>query len=361
MISDRELALLWFDYNDISFIKTEKILKQFNETYDIFDSNLVKNAVFDEKELLDVKEKLLNIDKEKFRNMVEDELYKYDIVPLTYFSDGYPEKLKEIDVPPLVLYTKGDVSLLSKKSIAIVGTRKPSDYGRLVCERFVKELSGAGLVTVSGLAYGIDTVVAESTLSNGGKTIAVLGGGLDSIYPFQNKQLSERIANNGLLVSEYRPKVKPTNYSFINRNRLVSGLSLGTLIIEAGKVSGTMSTAKFAIDQGRELFVVPGNINSPQSEGTNNLIDELPDSFTISPDRILFKLKIPRKNVVEKSSNQVDIVESNIMNALSGGELSFDDLVFKTGAKPSVLASKLIKLEILGLVKKGSSNTYMKI
>ncbi len=359
-MNNDELALLWFDYNDCSFAKAEKILKNFKTIEDVFDKEIVKNISFDA-EFSNLKSKLLNLDSEEFSKTILNELYKFGITAITYVSKDYPEKLKNLSDPPLVLYAKGDISLLGKKSVAIVGTRKPTDYGKIVCEKFTKTLSSSGLVTVSGLAYGIDTVVAESTLAVGGKTIAVLAGGLDSIYPFQNKELAQKISQNGLLLSEYRPKVKPTNYYFINRNRLVSGLSLGTLIIEAGKSSGTMTTAKFALEQGKELFVVPGNINSVQSEGTNNLIDEMPDTFTISPERVLFKLKVKKKEAEQISNNQVDILESNILKELESGELSFDSLCEKTGASSAQLAAKLIKLEMFGLVKKGASNTYYKI
>ena len=210
------------------------------------------------------------------------------------------------------------------------------------------------------MAYGVDTIVAETTLAAGGKTIAVLAGGLDSIYPAQNKSLAERIAQNGLLVSEHRVGVKPANYMFANRNRIVSGLGLGTLIVEAGKNSGTMITAKHAIDQSRELFVVPGNIYSLQSEGTNKLIDEIPDTFTISPDRILSRLKIEKKTNKPKSV-QVDMIEDKILQVLEQGELSFDDLAEQTGIASSELASTLVKMEMFGLVKKGNSNTYFKM
>lgn len=359
-MNDEELALVWFSYNEFSFAKTEKILLKFNKTSDIFDKNLVENAFFDFDGDGKIKDKLLNINKNEFEKQVNDELYKYNIKAITFLSSGYPEKLKNIDEPPLVLYVRGDETLLNKKSIAIVGTRKPTDYGKIVCEKFTKELSLSGLVTVSGLAYGTDTIVAESTLQAGGKTIAVLAGGLDSIYPFQNKDLSKRVSENGLLVSEYPVGTKPLAFQFIHRNRIVAGLGLGTLIIEAGKNSGTMSTAKFALDQGKELFVVPGNITSVQSEGTNNLIDEMPDTFTISPDRILYRLKI-KKRKQEESAVQVDMTEDKILNVLSTGELNFDDIADKTGISSSELASKLIKMEMFGLIKKGSSNTYYKV
>lgn len=355
-----ELALIWLNQNGFSFSKSEKILKEFDKIEYIFEPNLVKNAVFDFAGGGEVKEKLLQINEESFRKKVEDELYNYDIKVITYASKGYPEKLKNIDEPPLVLYYRGDVELLNKKSIAIVGTRKPSDYGKLVCEKFTKALSNAGLVTVSGLAYGTDTIVAETTLFEGGKTIAVLGGGLDSIYPYQNKALSERIEKSGLLLSEYMPKMKPTNYSFLERNRIVSALSLGTVIIEAGKRSGTMTTARCAIEQGRELFVIPGNINSPQSEGTNNLIDELPDTFTITPDRILSRLGI-EKRTEPKSKVQVNLDDNLVLTELENGEKTFDELCDTTKIEPSKLSPLLVKMEMFGLIKKGNSNTYYKI
>ena len=361
MFNDEELALLWFDYNDVNFSKTEKILEKFDKIDHIFDKNIVKSAIFKNEDLKLIKEKLLNLDKEKFLETILDEFYKYNISAVTFVSKNYPDKLKNISDSPLVLYTRGDVSLLSKKSISIVGTRKPTMYGKIVCEKFTKVLSNAGLVTVSGLAYGIDTCVANTTIDEKGKTIAVLAGGLDSIYPSSNKGLADRIVETGgLLISENRPSIKPLGYSFINRNRIVSALGLGTLIIEAGKTSGTMATARHALEQGRELFVVPGNINSPESEGTNNLIDEMPDTFTICPERILYRLKI-KKKTEEKPAVQVNLTENLILDVLSKGEISFDELSEKTNIKPAELSAVLIKLEMFGLVMKGPSNTYYKI
>lgn len=358
MITEQELVCLWFDYNGYSFSKFERILHEFDQIEALFDKKLLENAFF-EKDLEHIKQELLNLDKTEFLRKIEDELYKNDVMVVTYVSKDYPEKLKVIDDPPLVLYAKGDVSLLSKKSISIVGTRSPSEYGKIVCERFTKELSQAGLVTISGLAYGIDTIVAESTLDVGGKTIAVLAGGLDSIYPASNTNLANQIMKNGLLISELRPGMKPANYTFIQRNRIVSALSLGTLIIEAGKRSGTMATARFAIEQSRELFVVPGNIYSSKSEGTNNLIDEMPDTFTISPDRILSRLKIRKKTSQEKTV-QVGFENNAILLALDGGEKSFDELSDLTNMKPAELSSELIKMEMFGFIKIGDDGLYYK-
>lgn len=358
MLTREELVCLWFDYKGYSFSKLERILHRFDVITALFDKNLIKNALFDE-DLKLIKDELLSLDEQEFRCEIEDELYRNGIGVVTYVSKNYPEKLKVISDPPLVLYTKGDVSLLSKKSISIVGTRTPSEYGKMTCEKFTKELSMAGLVTVSGLAYGIDTIVAESTLEVNGKTIAVLAGGLDSIYPASNTNLSKKIESSGLLISEMRPGQKPANYSFIARNRIVSALSLGTLIVEAGKRSGTMATARFAIEQSRELFVIPGNINSKTSEGTNNLIDEMPDTFTISPDRILSRLKIKKKSPV-KSSVQVGFGDNAVLTILESGEKTFDELAEMSGLKASELSSELIKMEMFGLIKIGDDGMYYK-
>lgn len=358
MITKQELACLWFDYSGYSFSKLEKVLKNFDEIEALFDKNQLKIAFFD-KDLEHIRDELLDLDEIKFQQKIEDEFYKYGISFITYVSDDYPEKLKVISDPPLVLYLKGERGLLNKKSISIVGTRSPTEYGKMVCENFTKELSKAGLVTVSGLAYGIDTIVAESSLEVGGKTIAVLAGGLDSIYPASNTNLANNISKNGLLLSELRPGQKPANYSFIARNRIVSALGLGTLIIEAGKRSGTMATARFAIEQSRELFVVPGNIYSNKSEGTNNLIDEMPDTFTISPDRILSRLKIKKKENKQKSV-QVGFENNSILGALDFGEKSFDEIAEITGLKASELSSELIKMEMIGLIRIGDNGLYYK-
>lgn len=355
-----EIVLIWFDYHNIGFIKFENIMSKFNEFDDIFNINLVKNALFDKT----IESALIELQKtnlKEFELNVLEEMRKYDVIPVTFFSEAYPEKLKSIAEPPLVLYARGNISLLNEKSISIVGTRKPTTYGRIVCEKFTRELSEAGLITVSGLAYGIDTLVAEKTLEFGGKTIAVLAGGLNSIYPAQNYSLASKIIEKGgLLISEYRIGLKPINYQFVSRNRIVSALGLGVLIVEAGKHSGTMTTANFALEQGRELFVVPGNINSPQSEGTNSLIDQMPDVFTISANRILFKFGI-KKQAEAKSSKQIDLLETKIIDLLSNEPKSFDTICDTLNVSASELSTKLIKMEMFGLIKKGEGNTYYKI
>ena len=260
---------------------------------------------------------------------------------------------------PLVLYYKGDLSLLNKPCVAIVGTRRPTIYGREVTQKFAKELSLAGVVIVSGLAYGLDMEAAVSSLKVNGKTIAILGGGLDKIYPSQNTNLAKEIEQKGLLISEYAPGQTPTKFSFLQRNRLITALSLGTIIIEAGKRSGTLNTAKHAIEQSKELFVVPGNIFSTSCEGSNALIEEFPDTFTISSKHVLDRLKITSYNIDKQEQNKiVGEREKLIVNLLYEKNLDFDSLKEKTSIDSKTLISLLTRMEISGLIKKLPGNFY---
>lgn len=288
------------------------------------------------------------------------ELEKSEILALFLGNEDYPKELLKIQNPPLVIYYVGDKSLLNKPSIAIVGTRKPTNYGREVTRLFACELSKAGLVTVSGLAYGLDMEVAISTLEVKGKTIAVLGGGLDKIYPEQNTNLARDIVKNGgLLISLYPPKRRPTKYSFVERNAIISGLSLGTVIIEAGESSGTLNTANHTIEQGKELFVVPANITSLSSVGSNKLIEELPETFTISPRRVLKVLGFDENQEEnQKKIKEISVQEKVILEALYDGELDFDSLQEKTKIESKSLISLLTMMEISGLIKKLPGNFY---
>lgn len=283
------------------------------------------------------------------------------ITAITYNSPLYPEALKHIDDNPLILYAKGDVSLLSDANlIGIVGTRRPSRYGREVAEDFVTNLSKNGLITVSGLAYGIDSVVAESTIKADGKTIAVLGGGLDEIYPASNTNLAEEIiATGGLLLSEYAPNERPTQFTFPERNRIISGISRGVLIIEAGAKSGSLITANFAIEQGKDIFIVPANVNSVQSEGSNNLLYQMPHCLVLSADNILQEWDIEKQETESETQNlQLTIEEQMVYDFLMDDDRHFDDLLEHTKLKPSELSSLLTEMEMMGIIKRTSGNYY---
>ena len=210
----------------------------------------------------------------KLLEKYEKYILKNDIKIINISDDNYPAKLKNIHAQPITIFANGDISLLNSKSIAIVGSREPSKYGIYVAEKFSKELSKEGITIVSGLARGIDTFAHVGALSSFGKTIAVLGSGIDVVYPKENAKYYREISEKGLIISEYIVGTAPESKNFPQRNRIISGLSDGVLVVEARKNSGTMITTDFALEQGKELYVIPGNITSNLSAGTNNLIKE---------------------------------------------------------------------------------------
>lgn len=193
---------------------------------------------------------------------------------LTIEDSNYPNALRQIDTAPPVLYLQGQLDALNQSILAVVGSRQPSAYGRQIALEWCRYFAEQGLVLVSGLALGIDSIAHQACIEYKQKTIAVLGSGLDYIYPRQNRYLATKIRQNGLLVSEFSPKTSPNPRHFPRRNRIISGLALSTLIVESTIKSGTMHTAQHAVDQNREVFVVPGRVNDPLSMGCNYLIQQ---------------------------------------------------------------------------------------
>jgi len=189
-------------------------------------------------------------------------------------EDNYPTQLKQIHNPPLVLYIKGNITDQDMNSIAIVGTRKPTDYGKRTAKKIAFDLASNGVTVVSGLAIGLDSQAHQGALDAGGRTIAVLGSGLMRMYPQSNVKMANEIEKNGAVISEFPLEVAPFRSNFPIRNRIISGLSLATVVVEASAVSGTLITAGFALDQGRTVFAIPGNIDQPTSEGANSLIKQ---------------------------------------------------------------------------------------
>ncbi len=200
---------------------------------------------------------------------------KYKVIKININSKWYPEKLRNISSPPKQLYCLGNIELLNSKSIAIIGSRNYSNYGKRVCREFSSNLAKNNICIISGLARGIDSFSHMACLESSGNTIAVLGSGLNIIYPKENEELFNKIIkNNGLILSEYPLDTEPAKQNFPARNRIISGLSDGVLVIEARKRSGTNITVEFALNQGKDVFVIPGNIYSKTSDGTNFLIKE---------------------------------------------------------------------------------------
>ena len=214
-----------------------------------------------------------------------EKVIKYGYNFVTILDDDYPENLRYIEDRPALLFYKGMLDYeKDKNSIAFVGARKCTDYGKWACKTLSQGVSTAGITTVSGLAYGIDAVCHKSTLEVSGRTIGIIGCGIDKIYPKQNRKLYEDLENNGLILSEFPLETEPKPYNFPRRNRIISGISLATVVIEAKEKSGTMITTRCALDQGKEVFAVPGNINSIYSKGTNKLIQEGSKLITTAED-----------------------------------------------------------------------------
>lgn len=265
---------IWFaQIRGIGPIRKKALLDEFKTPEKVYKAT--------RKKLLEIKgitEQLVdNIEKSKDVELIkkyEAYINKNSIKLVNIIDEEYPENLRQIYDPPITLFCIGDVSLLKKTSIGIVGTREPSSYGKIVAERFAEELCENDITIVSGMAKGIDACAHIGALKSNGKTIAVLGCGVDIIYPSENVKIYNDIAKKGLIVSEYIIGTKPEAQNFPPRNRIISGLSSGVLVVEAKKKSGTMITTDFALEQGRELYVIPGNITSENSEGTNNLIKQ---------------------------------------------------------------------------------------
>lgn len=292
-----------------------------------------------------------------------DTLDKRNIKCLTILSDDYPNNLKRLAQPPFVLYYVGNIKLLKTNIVAMVGTRTPSTYGKLITERFSKALAKKGITIVSGLASGVDKLSHEGALDANGNTIAVLGGGFDHIFPAMNINLARDIAQKGLVITEYFLTTKPTKYSFPARNRIIAGLSDAILITEAGKKSGSLYTMEFGAEIGVETYCVPGNVTSDLSYATNDLIKNGMCACATSPDDIMYHFGIKpdkEKPVVKKQREQQLSLEENVIcNLLRDGEKDFDFLQEKTGYSTQSLNINLTSLEISGIIKKLAGNSFI--
>lgn len=292
-----------------------------------------------------------------------EQMAEEKVEAVTVDDSDYPAKLAQIFDPPPLLYYKGSL-LAEEYCLAVVGTRKYSHYGRMVTEKIVKELALSSLTIVSGLALGIDSLAHNSTLEAGGRTIAVLASGLDrqNIYPSSNRYLADKIIDSGgLLVSEFPLGTPALKHHFPQRNRIISGLSLGALVIEAGEKSGALITAKFALEQNREVFAVPGSIFSAVSIGTNWLISQGAQTINGAADIIdaldlsLVSSYIENKKIIPASDE-----EKIILSFLSQEPIHIDELVRLTELTASRLNSSLLLMEMKGLAKNLGGMMYVR-
>lgn len=350
--------ILWLDLFDfLSYGKKVKLLSAINKGENLREKFLTNPSV---KEILTSQEfnKMAICLNDEYLNRHLANYEKDNVQTITFNNPNYPYVLKEISSPPLCLYCKGDISLLNSFCFSVVGTRKPTDYGIQVTKQYCKSLCAAGITIVSGLATGIDSVAHQTALENNGKTIAVLAGGLNYIYPATNINLAREISENNLLMSENPPNTKPLSYYFPIRNRIIAGLSKGVLVPEMGEKSGSMHTINYALEFNRDVFVVPGRINSPMSKGANLLIKNLQGCITISPEDILNCYQLIETQDV-KIHQQLDINCQMILSFVESEKHTFQEILEHTKMNANELNTILITLEIEGLLIKLANNSYI--
>ena len=371
---DKLTSWIWLtNLHGIGSIKITKLMQEFDSIEDVWNASpndfkyvegLSANdiAVLGNKNTSEAKNIILN-------------MKKLGINALTIDDPHYPNRLKDIYDPPRVLYIRGELPE-EGFDIAVVGSRQASTYGRMMAEKLSFQLAEQGVMIVSGMAKGIDTFAHKGALKAGQRTIAVLGCGVDITYPKENEELMRYIIKNGAVISEYAPGTQPHPGYFPARNRIISGMSLGTIVIEAGEKSGSLITADFALEQGREVFAVPGNINSWGSKGVNNLIkqgaklvsgledilEEFPGYISIQKDKVITddtmqhiedsrgqnqsKMTDDENSMYLKLSQEERIIISH----LSAMPIHIDELYKKTGCSIQQLSAILTVLEMQGIV-----------
>lgn len=298
---------------------------------------------------------------DEFSKVIENQA----IFSLTQNNSGYPEMLKHINDPPAVLFCRGNLSAIRNTCISMVGSRNASFKGMAATEKIACELSNHGITIVSGMADGIDSAAHKGCIRGGSPTVAVMGCGPDRIYPVSNSDLYTRILDNdGLILSEYAPLEKPLGWHFPIRNRIISGLSEAVLMMECRIRSGSMTTVRHALDQGREVYAYPGETNTPWSEGSHQLLREGAGYFTCAAD-ILDDLGCLDKhecsvqnNVCRQDSDDLNPVQQRIVNALKDGMLTFDEITARTGIDTHELFTALTVLMIKRIIKAYPGKLY---
>ena len=353
--NNSELCLIWLD----SFIGLEYKHKQ--ALYGLI------NGKSDIKELL-VKGKdymvsnigsneystLLNSANAEYLGYVIDTLDRKDIIAVTIESKDYPKSLINTSLPPLVLYCKGDTKLLAGNNFSIVGSRKSLPLSINLAKSYSEALINGGFNLVTGMAEGVDSAVLETAVKNGGKAISVLAGGFNNIYPASNANLLNKVIESGLAISEYPPEVAVKPFHFPIRNRIIAGLSRGTLIVSGAKKSGALYTAEYAEEYGRDLFVIPYSVGVLSGEGCNDLIKR----GAMLTDRVEDVLEFYGINLEEKKKIQLTPIQSEIVSVLKNGEMHIEKICTALNKRIFEITPVLSMLEINKIVVKNGTNVY---
>ena len=293
---------------------------------------------------------------------VWERIVSQGISVLTWEDSAYPRRLKEIDQAPPLLYYRGELLNEDEFAIAVVGTRRVTAYGRQVAEELAVFLAQNGLTVVSGLARGVDALAHDAVIKAGGRTLAVLGSGVDRIYPPEHRNLAQRIMAQGAILSDYAPGTPPDGINFPPRNRIISGLTLATVVVEAGETSGALITAAFAANQGRDVLAVPGNINAPQSKGCNLLIQQGARPY-LRPDDILDVLKV--EQIQEKrGARQIlttDAIEASLLQVVGFEPQHIDEIRALTGLPIEQVSATLAIMELKGMIRQVGGLNYVAV
>lgn len=310
------------------------------------------------------------------QNLYEDEFNKIldkcdadDVKMVSILDEDYPVNLRTIFDAPVLLYYKGSLNENDKYSLSVVGTRVPTEYGKIICKQLVEGISELGIPIISGMANGIDTVAHMTALDCGNITYAVLGSGLDVIYPPENVKLYEKITQSGAVISELDFGSIPDRVNFPRRNRIICGISLGTLVVESGAKGGSLITAQLALDQNREVFAVPGYANSKKSSGTNELIKRGYAKMVTNVDDILSELEYkvaplvrkPKDDMNEELIRNLNIIEKQIYVKLDYQPMNIDAINMETGLPVSDCLVNLLSLELKGLVRQIPGKNFIKV
>ena len=370
--------IMWLARIDgISIRKKWDILEHFKTAKDFFYADISEIKLFCSKNRINVKN-ILDVKSEALIETYVNEMNKHSIDFIYQDSKGYPQLLKDIPDAPLGLYIIGSMPEDTQNKVSVIGARKCTQYGAMNAYKFGKELGENNVVVVSGMAMGIDSMAHKGSIDAGGKTIAVLGCGLDIVYPPSNEGLREDIINNGCVISEFPIKTPPYPANFPMRNRIISGISDAVLVVESAKKSGTLITVGQALEQGRDIFAIPGNINNPMSEGTNNLIKECAFPVT-NVDDILSNLGIIYKyykdnnfdnenienksNNIEKSENIKKLLapdEKIVYACIKESPITVDEIILNAKIDIKTAQYVLTMLELKGYIQKLSGQRYIK-
>lgn len=315
---------------------------------------------------LEIPEKTLDFIKKPDWRLVEQDLVWLDQPGhrlITIYDLDYPGMLKQITDPPPLLFVVGNTDVLSSPQIAIVGSRNPSFLGQQTAEAFAHDLAVQGITITSGLALGIDAAGHQGALRATGRTIAVAGTGPDRVYPARHKELATQIIQHGAIVSEFPPGTQALANHFPRRNRIISGLSLGLLVVEAAQQSGSLITARLALEQNREVFAIPGSIHDPLARGCNALIREgakLVESTQDILEELLQYNQLSTKEIYNRCETMLDLEQQKLLNFIMYSPTAIDTLVKQSGFSAEVVASMLLILELQGYISSAAGGGYIR-